>query len=393
MRVHLLLMRQSQETRKIYLRSPAALFALVLALPVGALTAASSQHRFLLDGSSIVFAAALPIAVFCVGFRSFSLLQRNCPSASRRPNVLLLSGCLLMTAIVVPTWLDWTTLTTASNNFESYRLEIFSHAIFSFPIHSLIGVAVLYSPLVGVILVLAGVLRGISPFFRARSLEARSRRGLAPLLFLAVICIVGLALIVDYLWLSGKAYWYLASLEKLLVVAALLWFVWGDFYRAFILVAFDRPAVSTRKEVSESLSRRRVTQMIVLLVSALGALELLAAWKIFRRPRLGESKRKPIANIDGLPVGSATIFSYLSPPRNCLLLRTGERTFVAYNQSCTHLSCSVIPEIGQGRLACPCHKGYFDLMTGHPIAGPPRQPLQRITLEVEGQLIYATSAE
>ena len=47
----------------------------------------------------------------------------------------------------------------------------------------------------------------------------------------------------------------------------------------------------------------------------------------------------------------------------------------------------------QGVLHCPCHEGFFDLATGRPIAGPPRRPLPRITLEVRGGDIYATGVE
>ena len=53
----------------------------------------------------------------------------------------------------------------------------------------------------------------------------------------------------------------------------------------------------------------------------------------------------------------------------------------------------MIPQLGEGRLHCPCHNGYFDLATGRPIAGPPRRPLPRIKLEVRDGVIYATGVE
>jgi Rieske Fe-S protein len=66
---------------------------------------------------------------------------------------------------------------------------------------------------------------------------------------------------------------------------------------------------------------------------------------------------------------------------------------VAFSQKCTHLSCAVIPEPGQGQLRCPCHHGYFDMSEGRPVAGPPRRRLPRITLEVRDGVIYATGVE
>jgi Rieske Fe-S protein len=53
----------------------------------------------------------------------------------------------------------------------------------------------------------------------------------------------------------------------------------------------------------------------------------------------------------------------------------------------------VVPEPDKQRLFCPCHEGAFDLATGNPIAGPPRRPLARITLEFKQGTIYATGVE
>jgi Rieske Fe-S protein len=44
-------------------------------------------------------------------------------------------------------------------------------------------------------------------------------------------------------------------------------------------------------------------------------------------------------------------------------------------------------------LHCPCHNGYFDLESGRVIAGPPRRPLPRVTLEIRDGVVYATGME
>lgn len=100
-----------------------------------------------------------------------------------------------------------------------------------------------------------------------------------------------------------------------------------------------------------------------------------------------------IARLDEVPVGGALVFRYPEGEHRCLLLRPDEKTLLAYGQECTHLACAVVPELAEGRLHCPCHRGFFDLATGRPTAGPPRRPLPRVKLEVRDGVIYATGLE
>jgi nitrite reductase/ring-hydroxylating ferredoxin subunit len=113
---------------------------------------------------------------------------------------------------------------------------------------------------------------------------------------------------------------------------------------------------------------------------------------LVRRPPEGGPGRR-IAGVGDVPVGGALPFNYPGEYDPCLLVRTGEGEFVAYGQKCTHLSCAVVPEAERGLLHCPCHVGSFDLATGRPLAGPPRRPLPRITLDIRGGDIFATGVE
>lgn len=97
-----------------------------------------------------------------------------------------------------------------------------------------------------------------------------------------------------------------------------------------------------------------------------------------------------IARVADIPVGGSLLFEYPARSPARVLVRVDEETFVAYEQQCTHLLCPVIPQAEQRQLHCPCHQGYFDLMTGRPLAGPPRRPLARVTLEVRDGSVYAT---
>ncbi len=103
---------------------------------------------------------------------------------------------------------------------------------------------------------------------------------------------------------------------------------------------------------------------------------------------------KAIARLDSIPVGGTLLFQYPGEHDPCILIRPDANGLpIAYDQKCTHLSCAVVPELEQGCLHCPCHHGYFDVETGRAVAGPPRRPLTRITLEIREGVIYATGIE
>ncbi|MBI4476654.1 MAG: Rieske (2Fe-2S) protein [Acidobacteria bacterium] len=118
----------------------------------------------------------------------------------------------------------------------------------------------------------------------------------------------------------------------------------------------------------------------------------IAAQHWWRRRR-GAPEVRRVATLDELPVGATLTFTYPGPEDDCFLVRTGEQTFVAYAQRCTHLSCAVRPRLEEGVIHCPCHEGYFDLSSGRPLAGPPRRPLPLVRVELRGRDIVATGLE
>ncbi len=120
----------------------------------------------------------------------------------------------------------------------------------------------------------------------------------------------------------------------------------------------------------------------------------IAAKSLLRRRREEQPPTaRRIASLASLPPGSATTFRYPSDDDPCLLVRERDGALRAYSQSCTHLSCAVVPDLDAGVLRCPCHEGYFDLRTGRNIAGPPPRPLPRILLETRGDEVYAVAVE
>lgn len=111
------------------------------------------------------------------------------------------------------------------------------------------------------------------------------------------------------------------------------------------------------------------------------------------RRRRGQSEIMRVASLDQVPVGGVLTFAYPGRQDDCLLVRSGEDTFLAYGQKCTHLACAVRPRVEEGIIQCPCHEGYFDLASGRPVAGPPRRPLPLVRIERRGNEIYATGVE
>lgn len=146
-------------------------------------------------------------------------------------------------------------------------------------------------------------------------------------------------------------------------------------------------------EEDNHVSRRDFTKFMVL-VSFAFVVGQFWIWLISRRRRARpQPAGQRIAALDEIPVGGARSFHYPGAHDACVLVRTGTDQFVAYGSKCTHLSCAVVPDVPAGVLRCPCHHGYFDLATGRPLAGPPRRPLTRIVLRVEGGAVHAIGVE
>jgi len=140
-------------------------------------------------------------------------------------------------------------------------------------------------------------------------------------------------------------------------------------------------------------SRRDLVKFIVLTSGAFAIGQAWIALKVLFRAHPAPLARVAVATVDDIEVGGARTFEYPPGSTPRLLVRTGPREFVAYDQQCTHLQCPVVPLVAEGRIHCPCHNGWFDLQSGRPLAGPPRRPLPRVSLEVVGGTVYATGVE
>jgi len=94
-----------------------------------------------------------------------------------------------------------------------------------------------------------------------------------------------------------------------------------------------------------------------------------------------------VAKTDEIPVGGVKLFEYAG--EQCILVRIEDTSYAAYSQKCTHLSCAVYYEKASKRLECPCHEGYFSVLDGSVLQGPPTRPLPKVALEQRGSDLVA----
>jgi nitrite reductase/ring-hydroxylating ferredoxin subunit len=138
-------------------------------------------------------------------------------------------------------------------------------------------------------------------------------------------------------------------------------------------------------------ARRDFTKFLVLTSFAFVAGQLWIGVKSLLGRRAPAPGAERIARLDRLAPGEAMQFAYGG--EDALLMRLPGGELVAYSSKCTHLACAVVPDLERGRIACPCHHGYFDAASGRPIAGPPNRPLPRIVLETRGGWVWAVGRE
>jgi nitrite reductase/ring-hydroxylating ferredoxin subunit len=141
--------------------------------------------------------------------------------------------------------------------------------------------------------------------------------------------------------------------------------------------------------------RRDFMKFMVLTSLAFAAGQVWIAAMSWLRRRRGRPPERRIAALDDVPVGGTLEFFYPGPADDCILVRPRADVLLAFEQTCTHLSCAVRPKVDQGCFHCPCHEGRFDLESGRPLAGPPRRPLARILLRIDKErgAIYAVGIE
>jgi Rieske Fe-S protein len=136
-------------------------------------------------------------------------------------------------------------------------------------------------------------------------------------------------------------------------------------------------------------SRRQMTKFLTLTSLSMFAGNV---WLLARSMFPKKASAHPavtVAKAGEIPVGGVKLFQYAD--EQCILVRISGTSYAAYSQKCTHLSCAVYYEREKNRLECPCHEGYFSVLDGSVLAGPPTRPLPKVTLEQRGSDLVAVS--
>lgn len=149
-------------------------------------------------------------------------------------------------------------------------------------------------------------------------------------------------------------------------------------------------------EKAEGISSDRRSFLSGLLKGALavGFLSLFGAVVAFifppeRREFSSDRLRLRVASVSDFPIGQGKQVMFVGQPIWVLHLKGG---FLALSAVCTHQGCIVSWDEKRQLLICPCHGGLFDA-NGNVVAGLPRQPLQRLRVEVVGAEVFVGSGE
>jgi arsenite oxidase small subunit len=156
--------------------------------------------------------------------------------------------------------------------------------------------------------------------------------------------------------------------------------------------------INGRRVDLRKLSRREFVQL-----TGIGAAALTAAGHPVASSAAQAEAAYPVqdvASLSSLAPGDAVGFSYPDENSPALLIRLAEtatdgvgpdRSVVAYSILCTHKGCPVSFKPEHRMLICPCHWSTFDpARSGSMVIGQASQPLPRIELNVEGDMVRAT---
>jgi Rieske Fe-S protein len=156
--------------------------------------------------------------------------------------------------------------------------------------------------------------------------------------------------------------------------------------------ALWRDEFSIHSAVERYVSRRQLTKFLTLTSAGIFAGNLWSLAKAWTYKAAAFPVRM-VARIGEIPVGGVKLFEYPGPQDQCIMVRTGADSYVAYSQKCAHLSCAVYYSKENDRLECPCQEGYFPVRDGSVLQGPPTRPLPRVVLEKRGSELIAIRME
>ena len=149
------------------------------------------------------------------------------------------------------------------------------------------------------------------------------------------------------------------------------------------------------KQQASNVSRRDFAKFLTLVSGGLMVGSRIVAAKAYILPKEEVEGEHFVCKKDEIPVGGTRAFVIEGSTIPYILIHLESGEFKAYEQKCTHLSCSVFYTPGTDIIYCPCHNGSFDAKTGEVLAGPPPRALPNLEVFLKGNDIFvkASSSE
>ncbi|PXY43283.1 QcrA and Rieske domain-containing protein [Flavobacterium hydrophilum] len=147
------------------------------------------------------------------------------------------------------------------------------------------------------------------------------------------------------------------------------------------------------KQLATSVSRRDFAKFLTLVSGGLMVGSGLVAAKAYIYPKEELDGEHFVCKKHEVPVGGTRAFVIEGSTIPYILIHLENGEFMAYEQKCTHLSCSVFYKPGTGIIHCPCHEGSFDAKTGDVLAGPPPRALPKLDVFFKDDAVYVKAAK
>lgn len=147
------------------------------------------------------------------------------------------------------------------------------------------------------------------------------------------------------------------------------------------------------KQQASNVSRRDFAKFLTLVSSGLMVGSGLVAAKAYIFPKEEVEGEHFVCKKGEIPVGGTRAFVIEGSTIPYILIHLESGDFKAYEQKCTHLSCSVFYKPGTDIIYCPCHNGSFDANTGEVLAGPPPRALPNLEVFLKGNDIYVKAGQ
>ncbi|OOV27586.1 (2Fe-2S)-binding protein [Flavobacterium sp. LM5] len=147
------------------------------------------------------------------------------------------------------------------------------------------------------------------------------------------------------------------------------------------------------KQQASNVSRRDFAKFLTLVSGGLMVGSGLVAAKAYILPKEEVEGEHFVCKKDEIPVGGTRAFVIEGSTIPYILIHLESGEFKAYEQKCTHLSCSVFYKPGTNVIYCPCHNGSFDANTGEVLAGPPPRALPNLEVFLIGNDLYVKAGQ